>query len=98
MLRDTTAAVRKIATFIGHPGASNDDLIGKVVSNSSMESMKTGAGAINVRSGGAGKWRAMIQPGGELDLLFDDVYRQQMSSQDAWGVEFPRLDFDFGAA
>ena len=99
MHRDPPAAVRRVARFVGGDARARDDaLVARVVAASSMDAMKAGAGAINVRSGGSGKWRKMIAPGGELDRLFDDVYRQQMSAQDDWppiaGGE--RLTFDFG--
>ena len=87
MFADPTAAVRRIAAFVGLDG-DDEALVARTVEGSSMETMRKGAGAINVRAGGSGKWRKMIKPGSELDQLFNETYLQQM--------EGSGLVFDFG--
>ena len=82
-----SAAVRRIAAFVGLDG-DDEALVARTVEGSSMETMRKGAGAINVRAGGSGKWRKMIKPGSELDQLFNETYLQQM--------EGSGLVFDFG--
>jgi hypothetical protein len=56
--------------------ATDEALVARTVEGSSMDAMRTGAGAINVRSGGSGKWRKMMSPGGATDRLFDAVSRR----------------------
>jgi len=86
MYSNPRAAVTQIATFLNLN--TTEDIIDKVVANSSLDEMRAKAsiGLNHLRQGGYGNWRRTFSVA--LNELFDDVYRYKMTDSG--------LTFNFG--
>eukprot|EP01035_Chromulina_nebulosa_P019753 gene19753-25685_t len=86
MYQDTAAAVKQIAEFLGFE--LTDEILDKVVKNSSLNEMRQSAsiGLNHLRKGGYGGWRSVFTVG--LSEFFDDVYLHKFEGSD--------LKFNFG--
>ena len=87
MYQNPSKAVKTIANFLNID--VNDEIIAKVVKNSSISEMRSSsnmAGLNHFRQGGYGNWRNVFTVG--MNELFDDVYAYKMKDTD--------LKFNFG--
>jgi len=87
MYQNPSKAVKTIANFLNID--VNDEIIAKVVKNSSISEMRSSsnmAGLNHFRQGGYGNWRNVFTVG--MNEFFDDVYAYKMKDTD--------LKFNFG--
>ena len=87
MYQNPSKAVKTIANFLNID--VNDEIIAKVVKNSSISEMRSSsnmAGLNHFRQGGYGNWRNVFTVG--MNEFFDDIYAYKMKDTD--------LKFNFG--
>lgn len=87
MYQDPTAAVWKIAAFLGVE--CSDEIVAKVVQHSTIQEMreKASIGLNHLRKGGYGGWRTVFTV--RMSEVFDEVYQHHMNGSE--------LKFNFGA-